>query len=92
MAGPVDRRGLHSRALQADLEGLEGKKDLNDADAEEKIAQTEASDASVCDRCGERRDTSSKKVTQRKLLKTEAACRGVEATPACCTKSQPKSS
>ena len=39
--------------------GSTDEKDLNDADAEEKIAQTEASDAFVCDRCGERCNTSS---------------------------------
>ena len=39
--------------------GSKDEKDLNDADAEKKIAQTEASVTSVRNRCGERRDTSS---------------------------------
>ena len=65
-----------------------GEQDLIIADAEEEATQAETFTVSVCHFCGEGRDTSSEEVTQGKLLKTETACRGVEATPAYCTGSQ----
>ena len=69
----------------------ERTEDLIIANAEEEATQTETSTISVCQFCDRGRDTSSEEVTQGELLETETMCRGVEATPAYCTRSQSKS-
>ena len=65
--------------------------DLIIANAEEEATQATTSTIPVCQFCDRGRETSSQEVTQRELLETETACRGVEATPAYCTTSRSKS-
>ena len=64
------------------------KEDLIIADVEEEATQIETFAIFVCQFYNRGHDTSSEEVTQGELLETETTCRGVEATPAYCTRSQ----